>query len=423
MSQGERVAGTLPVGLETLRCRICHTVTEAGPVHVCEECFGPLEVAYDVEGLRGVLTREGLASRRTDIWRYRELLPVATAEPELGHGVGWTPLLPAPRLGKELGIRDLWIKTDASNHPTQSFKDRVVAVALQRAREFGIETVGCASTGNLANSVAAQAAAAGMEAWIFIPHDLEIEKVVATAVHGPRLVRILGVYDDVNRLCAEVSDRFGWGIVNVNLRAYYSEGSKTMGFEIVEQLGWRAPANIIAPMAGGSLITKLRKSVKELRAVGLLEEGEEPRFFGAQAAGCAPIVNTILEGLSEVRPVRTPNTIARSLAIGNPADGPFAVETMVQTGGWGAAVSDPEIVEGIRLLATLEGIFTETAGGVTVAAAARLAREGRLDPEGPTVLCITGNGLKTPEAVRGTFEIAEPILPRLSEVERLAAGR
>ncbi len=408
-----------PEHLDTLRCRICHTVTAAGPYHVCEECFGPLEVVYDLEGLRGTLTREKIAGRPTDLWRYRELLPTAE-EPSRGKGVGWTPLLPAPRLGNALGIQDLWIKVDSSNHPTQSFKDRVVAVALQRAKEFGINVVGCASTGNLANSVAAQAATAGLSAWIFIPEDLEEEKIIATGVHGVRLVRIKGVYDDVNRLCAEVADRFDWGIVNVNLRAYYAEGSKTMGFEIAEQLGWTIPANIVAPMAGGSLITKLRKAFKELAAVGLVREGPEPRFFGAQATGCAPIISALESGADRITPIREPVTIARSLAIGNPADGTFAVATMRETGGWGTAVSDPEIVEGMRLLATLEGVFTETAGGVAVASAAKLSKEGRIAKQGPTVLCITGNGLKTKEAARSTFELGESIEPRLSEVERLA---
>lgn len=408
-----------PGGLEVLKCRMCGSVTEAGPYHVCEECFGPLEVEYELGALRGVLTREEIERRPTDVWRYRELLPT-TDEPTRGLGVGWTPLLPAPRLGHALGIEDLWIKADSSNHPTQSFKDRVVAVALQRAKEFGIDVVGCASTGNLANSVAAQAATAGLSAWIFIPEDLEPGKIIATGVHGVRLVRIKGVYDDVNRLCAEVADRFSWGIVNVNLRAYYSEGSKTMGFEIAEQLGWSLPANVVAPMAGGSLITKLRKSFAELMAVGLVPTVAEPRCFGAQAAGCDPIVSAVLSGERRITPIREPKTIARSLAIGNPADGIFAVATMRETGGWGAAASDDEIVEGIRLLATLEGVFTETAGGVAVAAAAKLAAEGRLARGGPTVICVTGNGLKTAEAARSTFELGESVEPRLSEVERLA---
>jgi len=409
---------TVVPALDILRCRMCGATTEAGPYHVCEECFGPMEVTYDLDALKGKLTREVIASRPADLWRYRELLPIGQ-EPTTGIGVGWTPLLPAPRLGKVLGIEDLWIKVDSSNHPTQSFKDRVVAVAIQRAKEFGMEVVGCASTGNLANSVAAQAASSGLEAWIFIPEDLEAGKIIATGVHGVRLVRVKGVYDDVNRLCAEVADRFGWGIVNVNLRPYYAEGSKSMGHEIVEQLGWRVPANVVSPMAGGSLITKLQKSFKEMEYLGLIDGENKARIFGAQAAGCAPIISALHAGLDQVPPVKTPNTIARSLAIGNPADGPFSLQTMRETGGWGEAVTDEEIVEGMRLLAVHEGVFTETAGGVTVSAAARLAKSGRFASGGPTVLCITGNGLKTPEVVRSTFTMPEPILPRLSEVDRL----
>ena len=405
--------------LETLSCRLCGATVEAEPVHVCDQCFGPLEVRYPLESLRGRVTREMVESRPTDLWRYRELLPLEEV-PRWGHGVGWTPLLPAPRLGAELGIDDLWIKVDSVNYPTQSFKDRVVAVALNRAREFGLDRVGCASTGNLANAVAAQAAAAGLEAWIFIPQDLEPEKIVATGVHGARVVRIDGIYDDVNRLCAEVSDRFGWGIVNVNLRPYYSEGSKTVAYEIAEQLGWRIPGNVVVPMAGGSLITKIEKGFHELGAVGLVDGSSQARLFGAQASGCSPIVSALERGDTSVAPVR-PDTIARSLAIGNPADGPFAVQTMRRSGGGGAAVSDDEIREGIGLLARLEGVFTETAGGVTVAAAGKLASQGRFaDADGPTVLCITGNGLKTPEVARSTYELEEVIEPRLREVERLA---
>lgn len=403
---------------DSLECKLCGNRVEVSPLHVCDECFGPLEVHYDLEEVARRLTRETIRSRPWDLFRYRELLPL-DREPTVGRGVGATPLLPAPRLGRALGIDDLWIKCDSSNHPTQSFKDRVVAVALNRALEFGISVVGCASTGNLANAVAAQAAGAGLEAWIFIPHDLEVEKVLATSVHGPKLVRVQGTYDDVNRLCAEVADDFGWGIVNVNLRPFYSEGSKTMAFEIAEQLGWRAPAHVVCPMAGGSLITKLRKGLAEFDEIGLVEGGRDVQFFGAQAEGCAPIVHALEEGLDRVRPVRTPDTIAKSLAIGNPADGPFAVEAMRRSGGGGAAVTDDEIREGIRLLASTEGVFTETAGGVTVAAAARLADEGRFGDDGPTVLCITGNGLKTPDAVRPLLETEEPIEPRLGEVERL----
>ena len=404
--------------LEKLRCKLCGTEVPAAAVHVCEECFGPLEAVYDADVVRARLTRELIESRPKDLWRYRELLPAA-GEPRVGAGTGFTPLLPAPRLGKALGIGDLWIKNDAVNHPTLSFKDRVVAVAVNRALELGLDAIGCASTGNLANAVAAQAARAGLPAWIFIPEDLEPEKVVATAVYGPRLVRVRGVYDDVNRLCAEVADRFGWGIVNVNLRPWYGEGSKTVGFEIVEQLGWRTPANVVVPMAGGSLITKIHRAFHELELFGLSSRAQEARLFGAQAAGCAPIVGALHRGEEQVSPVR-PATLARSLAIGNPADGPFALRVMRESGGWGEAVDDRELVAGIRLLAECEGIFTETAGGVTVAAAARLARSGRLGSEGPTVLCITGNGLKTPAAVAAEVGSGELIDARLSEVEALA---
>lgn len=401
----------------TLRCRLCGESVPAAPVHVCEYCFGPLEVVYDEGAVRRTLSREAVAARAPNLWRYRELLPVG-GEPQVGAEVGFTPLVPAPRLGAALGIEELWVKNDAVNYPTLSFKDRVVAVALNRAHELGLDAVGCASTGNLANAVAAQAAQLGVPAWIFIPEDLEREKVLATAVYRPRLVRVKGVYDDVNRLCAEVADRYGWGIVNVNLRPYYAEGSKTMGFEIVEQFGWKAPAQVVAPMAGGALLTKLRKAFLELERYGLAADTSETRVFGAQAAGCAPIVEALHRGETRVRPVR-PKTIARSLAIGNPADGPFAIHDIRESRGWAEAVTDAEIVEGIRLLAEHAGIFAETAGGVTVAVARKLAAQGRLRTDGPTVLCITGNGLKTPDAVAGTLEAAPSIEPRLAAVAGL----
>ena len=407
--------------LDTLRCRLCGTETPAAPVHVCELCFGPLEVVYDSQLVRDRLTRETIESRPPNMWRYRELLPIASA-PRVGLSVGFTPLLPAPRLGSALGIQDLWIKNDAVNAPTLSFKDRVVAVSVNRALEFGLGAVGCASTGNLANAVAAQAAEAGLPAWIFIPEELEVEKIVATAVYGPNLVRVRGVYDDVNRLCAEVADRFGWGMVNVNLRPYYAEGSKTVAYEIAEQLGWRAPANVVAPMAGGSLLTKLRKAFLELEHYGLVDGGGATRVCGAQPAGCSPIVSALHRGEERVRPVR-PDTIARSLAIGNPADGPFAIQAMKESGGWGEAPDDRELVEGIRLLAETEGIFAETAGGVTVAAARKLAAQGRLRDDGPTVLCITGNGLKTPGAVAEHLDIGVVIDARISQVSDLALAR
>lgn len=400
-----------------LRCRLCGETVPAAPVHVCEACFGPLEVVYDDDAIAASLTREAVAARPPNLWRYRELLPL-DGEPRVGHDVGFTPLLPAPSLGEALGIADLWIKNDAANSPTLSFKDRVVAVAVNRALEFDLPAVGCASTGNLANAVAARAAGAGLPAWIFIPEDLEREKIIATAVYGPRLVRVRGVYDDVNRLCAEVADRWGWGIVNVNLRPYYAEGSKTVGYEIVEQLGWTPAANVVAPMAGGSLLTKLRKAFLELERFGLAPGASRTRVFGAQAAGCAPIVEALHRGETHVRPVR-PATIARSLAIGNPADGPFAIQAIRESGGWAEAVTDAEIVEGIRLLAEHEGIFTETAGGVTVAVARKLAAQALLAADGPTVLCITGNGLKTPDAVSGELDTGPVIDARLADVARL----
>jgi len=399
----------------TLRCRLCGAETPAAPVHVCELCFGPLEVKY-TRNAKAPLTREQIASRTPDMWRYRELLPLA-GEPRIGTRVGFTPLVPAPRLGAALGIDDLWIKNDAVNHPTLSFKDRVVAVAINRALEFGLTAVGCASTGNLANSVAAQAASAGLPAWIFVPEDLEREKIIATLVYGPNLVRVRGVYDDVNRLCAEVADRFAWGMVNVNLRPYYGEGSKTVAFEIVEQLGWRAPANVIAPMAGGALVSKIRAGLLELEATGLADGTSRTRVFGGQAAGCAPIVGAFRRGDAFVHPVR-PVTIARSLAIGNPADGPFAIAAMRESGGWADAVTDAEIVQAIRLLADTEGIFTETAGGVTVGVTQKLAAAGRL-AAGPTVICITGNGLKTPDAVASALAAAPLIDARLDRVMAL----
>jgi threonine synthase len=407
-----------------LRCRLCGAESPAAPTHVCENCFGPLEVVYPDAAFRSI-TRELIASRPPTLWRYRELLPLEQ-EPRIGLGVGFTPLVRAPRLGDALGIEDLWIKNDSVNHPTLSFKDRVVAVAINRAIEFGLSAVGCASTGNLANSVAAQAASAGLPAWIFVPENLEPEKIVATSIYRPNLVRVRGVYDDVNRLCAEVADRFSWGMVNVNLRPFYGEGSKTVGFEIVEQLGWRAPANIIAPMAGGALLSKIRKGLVELERAGLADGTSQTRVFGAQAGGCAPIIEALWRDDRLVKPVR-PNTIALSLAIGNPADGPFALSAMRESGGWGESVTDDELVECIRLLAETEGIFTETAGGVTVAATRKLAAAGRLANDGPTVICITGNGLKTPSAVAGTLQAAPVIDPQLSAVrelvdEQLAVG-
>ena len=397
-----------------LRCASCGHDHDAAPVHICPSCLGPLEPVYDAD--RALPDRNEIAARPRSLWRYREWLPFS-GRPARCLNAGWTPLVEAPRLASALGVSRCLVKHDAGSFPSLSFKDRVVASAFNAAHAFGLTVVGCASTGNLANAVAAAAAREGFDAWIFIPHDLEPVKVAASAVFGPRLVRVKGTYDDVNRLCAQVADRFGWGIVNVNLRAYYGEGSKTAAFEIAEQLGWRLPDAVIAPMAGGSLVTKLSKGFGEFLDAGLVH-GITPRLYGAQADGCAPIVRLLERGDDTIVPVK-PATIAKSLAIGNPADGRTAAKAIRSSGGWAASVSDAAIVEGIRLLAETTGIFGETAAGVTVAAARALARDGRLTPDDEVVLCITGNGLKTTDAVAESLPLPEPIAPRLSEVSAL----
>jgi len=397
-----------------LKCRECERTYPLDPIAACEECWAPLEVVYDYGKLWADLRREDLASRSPNMWRYRELLPVAS-EPWVGHQTGFTPLVAAPRLAAALGAREVYVKNDAVNHPTLSFKDRVVAVALTKAHEFGFDTVGCSSTGNLANAVAAQAAAGGFKTFIFVPAELEPEKIIATQVYGATLVKVQGNYDQVNRLCAEVALKHSWGIVNVNLRSYYSEGSKTLGYEIAEQLGWRLPQNIVIPMAGGSLITKVNKAFEELKKLAWVEP-IRTRFFGAQATGCSPITTAAKHGTLQIEPQK-PRTIAKSLAIGNPADGIFAVKTILASGGAGEDVDDEEIVEGIRLLAETEGIFTETAGGVTVAVARKLIRQGRLNPKESVVLAITGNGLKTLGALQGRLGESALIRPKVEDFE------
>ena len=397
-----------------LVCRNCGAAQEAAPVAICEQCLGPLDAAYD--RARALPSREVIASRPATLWRYREWLPF-DGEPRLSLDTGFTPLVEAPALADRLGVARVWIKNDAVSHPSLSFKDRVVATAINAAVAFKLDTLGCASTGNLANAVAAQGARAGLPTWVFIPHDLEAGKIVGTSVYGAHLVRVRGTYDDVNRLCAQVADRFAWGIANVNLRSYYGEGSKTVAFEIVEQLGWRLPGAVVAPMAGGSLVTKLRKGFTEFIAAGLVS-GTVPRLFGAQAAGCAPIARLVERGGDAFVP-EIPRTIARSIAIGNPADGVFAARAIRETGGWAAAVSDPELVAGIRLLAETTGVFTETAGGVTVAAALRLAETGHFTADTELVLCITGNGLKTVEVLSDALPQAPVIAPKLREVAAL----
>jgi len=397
-----------------LKCRDCGRTYAAEPTAACEDCWAPLEVVYDYGRIWSDVRREDIATRPPTMWRYKELLP-PREEPWVGVHTGFTPLLPAPRLAKVLGARELYVKNDAVNFPTLSFKDRVVAVALSKAHEFGFDTVGCSSTGNLANAVAAQAAAGGFKTFIFVPADLESEKIIGTKIYGATLVKINGNYDQVNRLCSEIAQKYPWGIVNVNLRSYYSEGSKTLGFEVAEQLGWRLPQNIVVPMAGGSLITKVKKSFDELQKLGWVEPSAT-KFFGAQATGCSPITTAAKNGSPEITPQK-PSTIAKSLAIGNPADGYHAVQAILESGGAGEDVPDNEIVEGIRLLAETEGVFTETAGGVTVAVARKLIAQGRLNPEESLVLAITGNGLKTIGAVSQCFEETAVIRPKLVDFE------
>jgi threonine synthase len=402
-----------------LICRDCGKLAPAESSSYCEECFAPLEPAYDYEAIRPTVSREIWAARPANIWRYSELLPLL-GPPAAALPVGFTPLLPARKLGRALGHNALFIKNDAINFPTLSFKDRVVAVALNKAIELGYDTIACSSTGNLANALAAQAAFAGLKAVVFVPADLEEAKLVNTRIYGATLVRVEGNYDAVNRLCTQISQEQHWAFVNVNLRPYYAEGSKTVGYEIAEQLGWRLPEAVVVPMAGGSLIGRVYKAFGELGKLGLVEP-RGVKIFGAQASGCAPIVRAVQEGREQIQPER-PATLARSLAIGNPADGLFAARVIRDSGGWGAHVSDDEMVEGIRLLASCEGVFTETAGGVTVASFRRLLAEGRIGPDETTVLCITGNGLKTTDAVCGVGGQEFTIAPKLAEFKRVVLG-
>ena len=404
-----------------LKCRECGRKYPKEAVHVCEFDFGPLEAAYDYDAIRAVLTRKVIEGRAESMWRYRELLPI-DGEPTVGTQVGFTPLVKAHRLAGRLGERELYIKNDTVNYPTLSFKDRVVSVALSRAREMGFKVVACASTGNLANSVAANAASAGLKSYVLIPADLEQGKVLGSLVYGTNVIGIHGAYDQVNRLCSEIAGKYGWGFVNVNLRPYYAEGSKSMGFEIAEQLGWKLPRHTVAPMASGSLLTKIDKSYTEFRMLGLVDAAQRWSIHGAQAAGCAPIAGAFKRGTDIVKPVQKPNTIAKSLAIGTPADGYYAIHVMRQTGGSAEDCTDEEIVEGIRLLAECEGIFAETAGGVTVACAKKLIEAGKIPADESTVLCITGHGLKTQEAILGKCGEPRLIKPSLREFEELIAA-
>ncbi len=397
-----------------LKCRECSRTYPKEPLYVCEYCFGPLEVDYDYEKIGKVLTREMIESRPHNLWRYRELMPL-DGEPVVGLHTGFTPFFRARNLEKVLGVEELYIKDDSVNHPTLSFKDRVVAVAISKAREFGFSTVACASTGNLANSVAAQAALANLRRFIFIPADLEMGKVIGTLIYHPTLIAVDGNYDQVNRLCSEVAARYNWAFVNINIRPYYAEGSKTYAYEIAEQLGWKPPRHIVVPVAGGSLISKIHKGLKEFEKLGLIGR-VDTKIYAAQATGCCPIITAIKDHSGIVKPVK-PDTIAKSLAIGNPADGVYAVGTVAETGGWGEDVSDEEIVAAIKLLAATEGIFTETAGGVTLAAAKKLIEMGRIPRDESIVICITGNGLKTQEAVAKRIGEAVRIKPTIDSFE------
>lgn len=396
-----------------LRCRECHREFPLEPLYVCDFCFGPLEVVYDYDAMREVVSRERIESGPPSVWRYADLLPCDAAG-AVDIQAGFTPLLKAERLGEELGLRHLYVKNDCAN-PTWSFKDRVVTVAATKAREFGFQTLACASTGNLANSVAAHAASAGLDAYVFIPSDLEQGKVVGSAIYSASLVAVDGSYDDVNRLCSELTGKYPWAFVNVNVRPYYAEGSKTLGYEVAEQLGWRAPDHCVAPLASGSLYVKIWKGLQELAKLWLIDS-VQTKMSAAQAAGCSPIISAWEAGTQNIRPVR-PQTIAKSLAIGNPADGYYALGVMAESGGSGVAVSDEEIVEGIQLLARTEGVFAETAGGVVISGLKRLAEAGRIGRDEVVVAFITGAGLKTQEAVMAALDPPLHVEPSIASFE------
>ncbi|MCI0703106.1 MAG: threonine synthase [Planctomycetia bacterium] len=402
-----------------LKCRVCGKLYPKAANFYCPDDHGPLEVAYDYERIKPHVSRAKFISRPRNMWRYRELLPL-DGEPTVGPQVGGTPLVRADRLADALGVERLWIKNDSVNFPTLSFKDRVVSVALSKAREFGMRMVGCASTGNLANSVAALGASAGLDTVILVPADLEKTKIYGTAVYGAKVVKVSGTYDQVNRLCTQIVMKYGWGFVNVNLRPFYAEGSKTFGFEIAEDLGWRFPQHVVVPMAGGALIGKIHKGFKELQATGIVDQEVTTKMYGAQATGCNPIADCVKTGRERHKPIKTPNTICKSLAIGDPADGYFAARLIRDSGGWAEDATDSEIVDAMLLLAKTEGIFAETAGGATLAVAKKLIESGRIPRHEEIVVCITGNGLKTQDAVFDAIEEPATIKPALMEFEALA---
>lgn len=400
-----------------LKCRECERKYPKEPIHVCEFCFGPLEVDYNYEIIQKSISRKSIELGPANLWRYIDLLPI-DGEPTDGLNTGFTPLIRAKNLEAALGVKELYVKDDSVCHPTLSFKDRVVSVTLSKAKEFGFDTVACASTGNLANSVAANAAVANFDCFIFIPADLEMAKIVASLVYAPTVVGIMGTYDDVNRLCSEIAGVYPWAFANINTRPFYSEGSKTFCYEIIEQLGWTTPDHIIVPAAGGSLVTKVGKALKEFHILGLIEQ-PNTKIHVAQAEGCGPIVTTLKENSDFVKPVRKPNSIAKSLAIGNPADGIYAAATVRNSGGRGEHTTDDEIVDAIKLLAATEGIFTETAGGVTLAATQKLIESGHIGRDDSIVIGITGNGLKTIEALDGKVSEPHVIQPQLNAFRKL----
>lgn len=399
-----------------LRCRECGADYPQEPLHVCDQCFGPLEVIYDYAAIGAELTRERIMKRARNLWRYRELLPVER-EPVVGPHSGFTPLVKADRLAAALGVEELYVKDDSVNHPTFSYKDRVVSIAISKAIEFDFDTVSCASTGNLANSVSAHAARSGLACFIFIPDNLEQGKIIGSAIYEPCTVAIRGNYDDVNRLCSEIADKYHWAFVNINIRPYYTEGAKTYGFEIAEQLGWRLPQHVVVPTAGGTILPKVAKAFRELREIGLVDDAL-PKVYSAQAAGCAPVVHALHRGSDLIQPVK-PKTIAKSIAIGNPADGYYVLKAVRESGGWGEAATDEEIIEGIQLLARSEGIFTEPAGGTTVAVTKKLIEQGRIPRNESIVISVTGNGYKTLEAVAGSVVSPFVIDARLQEFDSL----
>ncbi len=402
--------------VESLKCKECGEFYPKEPKHVCEMCFGPLEVVYNYDEIKKHISREKIISRSQTIWRYRELLPV-DSEPTLGTQVGYTPLVRTRNLAEALGVSEVYVKNDAVCYPTLSFKDRVVSVALSKAREFGFSTTGCASTGNLANSVSSISAAGNLKSFILIPHDLEQSKILNTIVYGANLIGVKGTYDDVNRLCSEIANKYNWAFVNINMRPYYSEGSKSYAFEVMEQLGWKAPKHIVVPMASGSLLTKIWKAIKEFELLGIVEP-QGSKIYGAQATGCSPISTAFKNNWEMFKPVK-PNTIAKSLAIGTPADGYYAMNIIRESGGAAEDVSDKEIVEAIELLAKTEGIYTETAGGVTLGVTKKLIDNGKIPRNEPIVVSITGNGLKTQDAVEESLRKPEVIGPTLEDFEEL----